>query len=220
MSARLSTTDIPQRGGYVSFVPKAEVLPFEPKLNKDRFAIAKNQSPGEGMIEIGATMSVSSTFTATDGDRYEIQMGRWSRRLSEPFPDFTGVGDDLLDAGCGTGSLTFAIPKRAKIQAAVGVDIAPAYIDHARRISTDDRLEFHVGDGCDIQYPDKSFDRVLSLLVLMFVPQPQKMIAEMCRVARPALLLQRLSGISAARSLQQYRQHRRRARHRAAARRP
>jgi SAM-dependent methyltransferase len=168
-------------------VPKAEVLPFEPKLNKDRFAIAKNQSPGEGMIEIGATMSVSSTFTATDGDRYEIQMGRWSRRLSEPFLDFTGVGDDerILDARCGTGSLTFAIPKRAKIQAAVGVDIAPAYIDHARRISTDDRLEFHVGDGCDIQYPDKSFDRVFSLLVLMFVPQPQKMIAEMCRVARP-----------------------------------
>jgi ubiquinone/menaquinone biosynthesis C-methylase UbiE len=65
------------------------------------------------------------------------------------------------------------------------VDIAPAYVDHARRRNSDNRLEFHIGDGCAIQYPDKSFDRVLSLLVLMFVPQPQKMIAEMCRVARP-----------------------------------
>jgi ubiquinone/menaquinone biosynthesis C-methylase UbiE len=136
---------------------------------------------------IGATMSTSSTVTATDGDQYEIQMGRWSRRLSEPFLDFTGIGDDekILDVGCGTGSLTFAIPKRANIRAAVGVDIGPAYVDHPRRRNSDNRLEFHVGDGCAIQYPDKTFDRVLSLLVLMFVPQPKMMIAEMCRVARP-----------------------------------
>ena len=132
-------------------------------------------------------MSSSSTFAATDGDQYELQMGRWSRRLSEPFLDFAGVADDerILDVGCGTGSLTFALAKRARIRAAVGMDIAPAYVDHARYRNTDNRLEFYVGDGCAIQYPDKTFDRVLSLLVVMFVPHPQRMISEMCRVARP-----------------------------------
>ena len=35
-------------------------------------------------------MTTSSTFTATDGDAYELQMGRWSRRLAEPFLDFAG----------------------------------------------------------------------------------------------------------------------------------
>jgi hypothetical protein len=47
----------------------------------------------------------SSTFAASDGNEYEIQMGRWSRRLAEPFLDFTGTVDDeeVLDVGCGTG---------------------------------------------------------------------------------------------------------------------
>lgn len=55
-------------------------------------------------------MNVSSTFAASDGNEYEIQMGRWSRRLAEPFLDFTGTGDDeeVLDVGCGTGNLAFS----------------------------------------------------------------------------------------------------------------
>ena len=32
-------------------------------------------------------MSQSSTFTAADGAGYELQMGRWSRRLVGPFLD-------------------------------------------------------------------------------------------------------------------------------------
>ena len=46
-----------------------------------------------------------------------------------------------------------------------------------------------MGDACDLPFPDASFDRVLSLLVLHFVPEPQRAIAQMRRVARPGAVV-------------------------------
>ena len=55
-----------------------------------------------------------SNFIAKGGDGYEAIMGRWSRRLAGPFLDFSGVPSRgrVLDAGCGTGSLTLALAAR------------------------------------------------------------------------------------------------------------
>ena len=62
-------------------------------------------------------MATTSTFVSADGDGYELQMGRWSRRLAEPFLDFTGTADSdsVLDVGCGTGSLTFALSRLGEL---------------------------------------------------------------------------------------------------------
>ena len=78
-------------------------------------------------------MTDSSTFKGSDGDGYELQMGRWSRRLAEPFLDFSGFadGEQVLDVGCGTGSLTFALAARAKTSNICGLDFFPEYIGHA-----------------------------------------------------------------------------------------
>ncbi len=132
-------------------------------------------------------MSVSSTFIASSGDGYERLMGRWSRRLAEPFLDFVGTasGERVLDVGCGTGSLTFALRERCRVEQLHGVDFSPAYIEYAAHRNQDPRLMFRVGDACALDFPDQSFDRVLSLLVLHFVPRADQAIAEMRRVARP-----------------------------------
>lgn len=139
-------------------------------------------------------MTASSTYLATDGDGYELQMGRWSRRLAGPFLDFVGTAEDerVLDIGCGTGSLAFALaerrigPMRGQIR---GVDVSPAYIEHATRRNHDSRIAFEVGDACALAFPDHSFDRVLSLLLLHFVPRAEQAIAEMRRVARPGAVV-------------------------------
>lgn len=132
-------------------------------------------------------MKTASTFNASTGEGYELQMGRWSRRLAAPFLAFAGIasGERVLDVGCGTGSLTSLLAEGTDLAAICGIDYAPSYIEHASRKNSDPRVSFRVGDACALPFPDKAFDRVLSLLVLHFIPQPEQAIAEMCRVARP-----------------------------------
>lgn len=136
-------------------------------------------------------MIASSTFSATDGDAYEQQMGRWSRRLAGPFLDFAGLdgGGRILDLGCGTGSLTRALAGRCAASRVVGLDVSDAYVDHARRGIGDTRVEFQVGDACAMPFPDRSFDGVLSMLVLPFVPNTAEAVAEVRRVARPGAVV-------------------------------
>src|SRR3954467_562877 len=111
------------------------------------------------------TNPVVSTFN--DSEAYELQMGRWSRRLAEPFLDFAGTadGETILDAGCGTGSLTCSIVKRCKPKSVVGIDRAAAFVEFAKSKSLNPQVEFRVADVCKLPFPDASFDRVLSMLV-------------------------------------------------------
>ncbi len=129
----------------------------------------------------------SSTFLATDGAAYEQLMGRWSRRLAEPFLDFVGAaaGERVLDVGCGTGSLASALVRRCPVAEVCGVDLSAAYIAHARAAQPDPKIRYEPGDACALGFADASFDRVLSLLLLHFVPNASAAIAEMRRVARP-----------------------------------
>jgi ubiquinone/menaquinone biosynthesis C-methylase UbiE len=129
----------------------------------------------------------SSTFIAADGDGYELTMGRWSRRLAELFIDFAGAadGEKILDVGCGTGSLAFALAARARNTVITGIDFSAAYIAHANRKNSHANVSFESGDACAMPYGDDSFDRVLSLLVLHYVREPKRAAAEMRRVARP-----------------------------------
>jgi len=132
-------------------------------------------------------MIASSTFVAADGDGYERLMGRWSRLLARPFLDFVGLadGERVLDVGCGTGHLARAVAAGSRPAAVHAVDLSRAYIEHARRHTQDARVRYDVGDACGLAFADHSFDRVLSMLVLHFVPQAAQAIAEMRRVARP-----------------------------------
>jgi ubiquinone/menaquinone biosynthesis C-methylase UbiE len=132
-------------------------------------------------------VTVSSTFNASSGDGYEQLMGRWSRRLAVPFLAFAGLarGERVLDVGCGTGSLTFLLAQRPELEAITGIDYAAPYIEHASRRNSDPRVTFRVGDATALPFPDASFDRVLSLLMLHFVAQPERAVAELRRVARP-----------------------------------
>jgi SAM-dependent methyltransferase len=136
-------------------------------------------------------MTASSTFVSADGDAYERLMGRWSRRLAEPFLDFVGTKEDeaVLDLGCGTGGLTDALMKRCSVRQVRGIDFSPAYVEHAKRHHRDPRVSFEVGDACALTLPERSFDRVLSLLMLHFVPRAEQAAAEMRRVARPGAVV-------------------------------
>jgi SAM-dependent methyltransferase len=118
---------------------------------------------------------------------YERFMGRWSGRLAPLLVQFAGVrdGDVVLDVGSGTGALAFALAEAAPSARITGVDPSAAYVAYAQARAPGDRLRFVVGDAQQLRLADGAFDRVLSLLVVNFIPDPAKALREMIRVTRP-----------------------------------
>jgi len=130
---------------------------------------------------------MSSKFNARSAEAYDHLMGRWSRVLARPFLTFAGLeaGERILDVGCGTGSLTFTIPQVADVAQIRAIDHSQVYVEAARKRNTDSRIVIERGDVCDLPFADGSFDRTLALLVLHFVPESQRAVAEMSRVVKP-----------------------------------
>ena len=71
-----------------------------------------------------------SMFNARDAGNYEKLMGRWSRRLAPLFIEHAGIadGEEVLEIGCGTGSLTFTLPQKAALAGLTAVDHSEIYL--------------------------------------------------------------------------------------------
>ena len=129
---------------------------------------------------------MTSSFNVHAASGYEQLMGRWSQKLAPLFIDFAGLedGEKILDVGCGTGSLTFALPKAADLGEIAGIDFSPVFVEEATRRNKDPRITIRQGDACALPYDEGAFDRAMALLVLHFVPEAGKAVAEMRRVVR------------------------------------
>jgi SAM-dependent methyltransferase len=126
-------------------------------------------------------------YHASDGESYEDFLGRWSRRLAVRLADFACFPDDgdLLDVGCGTGSLALALAERWPGRHIVGVDPAEAFLAFARQRENSGSVEFKRADASSLPFPDASFAGAAAQLVLNFVPEPARALREMRRVTRP-----------------------------------
>ena len=121
------------------------------------------------------------------GDRYEPYVGRWSRLVAREFMDWLAVpaGKDWLDVGCGTGALTQSILERGNPNSVKGVDPSPGFIEYAKARIASARASFEVGDAQSLPVESAGFDAAVAGLVLNFVPQQPRAVAEMARVLRP-----------------------------------
>lgn len=118
---------------------------------------------------------------------YEQLMGRWSVRLAPLYTDFARLRDGgrILDVGCGTGALINTIADKTRTSEIVGIDPAQSFIDYARTRFNDPRIVLEVGDAMQLPFPTAHFEQTLSLLVMMFIPQPERAANDMKRVTRP-----------------------------------
>src|SRR5262245_25111965 len=80
------------------------------------------------------TIPPSSAYHASDGASYQVFLGRWTAVLAPVFLEFARIGGDgdVLDVGCGTGSLAAEVARSGSDRRVIGVDVADAYLSHAR----------------------------------------------------------------------------------------
>src|SRR5215469_3197222 len=91
---------------------------------------------------------------------------------------------EALDAGCGTGFLSFELAARG--HRVTGVDFAPAMLAEARRKATQQNfpVRFEEADAERLSFPAASFDLAISRHVLWTLPHPEAAIDEWIRVLR------------------------------------
>lgn len=121
------------------------------------------------------------------GNSYDFYMGRWSRRIAPRFLTWLdpAEGLDWLEVGCGTGALTAAILAECRPKSVLALDPSQGFLAGARAAVTDARVRFQQGDAQALPVADDCIDVIASALVLNFVPDREKALSEMKRVARP-----------------------------------
>jgi ubiquinone/menaquinone biosynthesis C-methylase UbiE len=99
------------------------------------------------------------------------------------------AGAKILDVGCGTGASALpAAQAVGKNGFVVGVDLAIRLLDRARAKASAahlDNVEFRVADMTALNYPDESFDAVVSVFPIFFVPDMEGLVRELWRMVRP-----------------------------------
>jgi ubiquinone/menaquinone biosynthesis C-methylase UbiE len=126
-----------------------------------------------------------------DGAGYERMMGTWSRLVGEDFLRWLAPPPGLrwLDVGCGNGAFTEMLAQRCAPAELTGVDPSEAQLAFARQRPGTAGARYLQGDAMALPVPDQAFDAAVMALVIFFVPEPQRGVAEMLRAVRPGGLV-------------------------------
>jgi ubiquinone/menaquinone biosynthesis C-methylase UbiE len=117
------------------------------------------------------------------------------RRLMEGFESTLdelwakAAPESILDVGCGEGVLTERWADRLNGGRIVGIDLDDPKLraewEHRQRAN----LEYKVEDATHLSFADDEFDMASAIEVLEHVPDPERTVAEMTRVARRWVLV-------------------------------
>lgn len=120
---------------------------------------------------------------AVAADAYDRFMGRYSALLAPVFADFAGVRarERVLDVGCGPGALTSELLRRGVTVSAV--DPSEQFVAAARERHPD--IDVRRAGAEELPFDDGEFDAALAQLVVHFMSDPVRGLAEMARVTRP-----------------------------------
>lgn len=96
----------------------------------------------------------------------------------------------VLEVGCGTGAVLRSLAQRDGFAGkAIGVDQCLPFVEAAGRFAREekigDRVELRVGDAHNLDFPAATFDIVIAHTLISHVTEPEAVLAEMARVARP-----------------------------------
>jgi ubiquinone/menaquinone biosynthesis C-methylase UbiE len=100
--------------------------------------------------------------------------------------------ESVLDVGCGEGVLTLKWAQALGDRPVLGIDLADPKLEAEWRARPRANLEFRAMTAeelGDLPLPDRSFDLAAAIEVLEHVPDPERTLAEMARVASGHVLV-------------------------------
>ena len=130
----------------------------------------------------------SHDFGAVRKNELGSIMGRrWQEELEAQLPQ--GRRLNILDVGTGTGFLPFSW--RSWGHKVTGIDLTPAMLEEAAAMAASSwaDIAFRHMDAQQLDFPDGTFDVVLSRNLTWTLPEPEKAYAEWHRVLKPGGLL-------------------------------
>ena len=119
-----------------------------------------------------------------DGAAYERMMGVWSHLVGEIFLEWLAPRPGLkwIDVGCGNGAFTELVVEKCAPAEVRGIDPSDGQIAYARTRPGVSMAQFQKGDAMALPFVDRKFDAAIMALVIFFVPEPVKGVAELARV--------------------------------------
>ena len=140
-----------------------------------------------GAAKLGTMPMAQRPNQFDDGEAYERFMGVWSQLAGQVFLDWLSpaTGQRWIDVGCGNGAFTEQLIRRCAPAEAQGIDPSEAQITFARTRPGARSAIFRLGDAMALPFAADSFDAAVMALVIFFVPDPARGLAEMRRVVRP-----------------------------------
>jgi SAM-dependent methyltransferase len=116
---------------------------------------------------------------------YGAFMGRYSRPLAVLFLDLLDLGSEarVLDVGCGTGALTQRLVERVGVANVVACDPSESFVDAMRQEFPDLSVRHCAAE--DLPFAEAQFDATLAQLVVHFMTEPARGLAQMARVTAP-----------------------------------
>ena len=97
-------------------------------------------------------------------------------------------GMQVIDCGCGPGSITVGLAEIVAPGQVTGVDIEPRQLEAARALAVGRgvrNIRFEQGSVYDLPYPDASFDAATAHFVIEHVKDPVRALRELRRVLKP-----------------------------------
>jgi ubiquinone/menaquinone biosynthesis C-methylase UbiE len=118
-------------------------------------------------------------------EHYDRFMGRYAPTLAVALADAAEIGPQTraLDVGCGPGGLTSELVARAGAERVAAIDPAAQFAEACRERHAG--ADVRVGSAEQLPWDDDTFDAALAQLVIAFMSDPDRGVAEMARVTRP-----------------------------------
>ncbi len=120
----------------------------------------------------------------TKADRRAAQQAERAAALRQRLESLLPLGGDerVLDVGCGTGALAYAVAP--SVREVVGLDSDPAMVELAQA-GAPANAGFTVGDGEHLPFAEAEFDVAATLRTLHHTGDPELLVAELARVTKP-----------------------------------